>query len=324
MTINRRKFIRHTGQAGAGMLLLPSLLTACGQSQQENEQEEETSAPEMFFKISLAEWSLHKALFGGEMTNLDFPRMAKETFGIEAVEYVNQFFKDKAEDQAYLSQLKQVCDDLGVVSNLIMIDGEGHLGHTDDAERLKAVENHYKWVQAAKFLGCFAIRVNAAGEGTAEEVKAAAVDGLGRLSEYAAKEGLSVIVENHGGYSSNGKWMASVIESVNMDNCGTLPDFGNFCIQYSQEEGCTEMYDRYQGVKELMPYAKAVSAKSHDFDEQGNEIHTDYRKMMQIVKDAGYTGYVGIEYEGSKLSETEGIIATKKLLEKVGRELSST
>lgn len=272
---------------------------------------EELAAKKLFFKISLAEWSLHKTLFAKQMTNMEFPEMAAKTFGIHAVEYVNQFFKDKAQDKTYLKELKQRAKDNGVTNVLIMIDGEGNLGGTNDQERLKAVENHYKWVEAAKFLGCHSIRVNAAGKGTAEEVKAAAIDGLGKLSEFAAKLKMNVIVENHGSYSSNGQWLSDVMRQVNMKNCGTLPDFGNF---YE--------YDRYQGVEELMPFAKGVSAKSHDFDANGNDTGIDYARMLKIVKAAGYRGYIGIEYEGSKISEVEGIKATKLLLEKAGAELA--
>ena len=257
------------------------------------------------FKISLAEWSLHRTIFGGKLNHLDFAKTAKEEFGIDAVEYVNQFFKDKAKDEKYLAEMKQRCSDLGVKSLLIMIDGEGKLGDADDKKRKQAVENHYKWVEAAKFLGCHSIRVNAASDGTYEEQMERAADGLHQLGEFGAKHGLNVIVENHGGLSSNGKWLAATIKKANLPNVGTLPDFGNF-----------HDYDRYQGVTETMPFAKAVSAKSHDFDAEGNETKTDYIKMMKIVLAAGYHGYVGIEYEGSKLEEYAGIRATKKLLDR--------
>jgi sugar phosphate isomerase/epimerase len=267
------------------------------------------------YKISLAEWSLHNALQTGKLDNLDFAKTARG-FGINAIEYVNSFFKDKAEATDYLGQLKTRAEDLGVTTLLIMIDGEGNLGDPDDAERTKAVENHYRWVEAAKFLGCHSIRVNARSEGGYDEQISLAADGLRRLSEFARPHGIGVIVENHGGLSSNGAWLAAVMEKVDIENCGTLPDFGNFHLGGGNE------YDRYKGVAELMPYAKAVSAKSHDFDEAGNETHTDYERMMKIVVDAGYHGWVGIEYEGSKLSEPDGIVATKKLLERVRDELS--
>lgn len=198
-----------------------------------------------------------------------------------------------------------------------MIDGEGGLGDTDEAKRKQSVENHYKWVDAAKYLGCSTIRVNSYGTGSAEEVQKAAIDGLGRLGEYGEKVGINIIVENHGSYSSNGKWLADVMKQVNKKNVGTLPDFGNFCIK--RENGkCVEEYDRYKGVEELMPFAKGASAKTYDFDAKGNCIETDYKKVMKIIKKSGFGGYIGIEYEGSKLDEYEGIKKTKILLERMG------
>ena len=331
MKKTRRTFIKHSGQFALGMGLLG--LSGCapkGGNQEESADNQENANDygnaELFFKISLAQWSLNKSIFGGQLDNLDFAAKAKNDFGIDAIEYVNQFFKDKAKDNDYLGEMKKRASDNGVTSLLIMIDGEGGLGDPKEAERKKAVENHYKWVEAAKFLGCHSIRVNAFGVGTAEEVAAAAVNGLGSLATFAKDFDINVIVENHGSYSSNGDWMTGVIQQVNMDNCGMLPDFGNFCVKRDSGQpwggNCIEEYDRYKGVEQFMPYAKAVSAKSHEFDEEGNETNTDYMKMMKIVKDAGYTGYVGIEYEGSKLSEAEGIMATKRLLEKVGAALS--
>ncbi|WP_349771321.1 sugar phosphate isomerase/epimerase family protein [Haliscomenobacter sp.] len=278
------------------------------------------SSKKMFFEISLAEWSLHNALFKKEMTNLDFPVMARKEFGVGVVEYVNQFFKDKAKDTTYLNELLMRCKDNGIKNHLIMIDGEGDLGSTTKAELDKAIDQHKQWVECAKYLGCATIRVNAAGKGTAEEVAKGAVEGLSRLGDFASTMGINVIVENHGGYSSNGKWLSGVMKQVNKKNVGTLPDFGNFCITRKQGSyDCAEEYDRYLGVQELMPFAKGVSAKSHDFDAQGNETHTDYVKMLKIVKKAKFKGYVGIEFEGGKIGEKEGIKLTKALLEKVGK-----
>jgi len=296
---SRRSFLASSAAVAAATLLGPASFAA-------------TAAK---FEISLAEWSLHKTLFGGKIDNLEFAATAKKEFGIEAIEYVNQFFKDKAKDSKYLAELKKRADDLGVKTLLIMIDGEGNLGDPDEAKRKLAVENHYKWVEAAKSLGCHSIRVNAGSAGTYEEQLSRAADGLRALSEFGAKHELNVIVENHGGLSSNGAWLAGVMKKVNLPNCGTLPDFGNFRIKDN------DWYDRYQGVEELMPFAKAVSAKSHDFDDAGSETKTDYLKMMKIVLAAGYSGYVGIEYEGSRLDEYAGIRATKALLEKVRTQL---
>ncbi|MEZ5039677.1 MAG: sugar phosphate isomerase/epimerase family protein [Saprospiraceae bacterium] len=321
--MKRRTFIEKSSQAALGLGLLS--VAACNNNQQSQSTDqtttEETPMGQAFFNISLAQWSLHKALFAGKMDNLDFAAKVRNEFGLDGMEYVNQFFKDKGKDSAYLAEMKKRADDHGVKSLLIMVDGEGNLGSTDEAERTKAIENHYQWVDAAKYFGCHSIRVNAAGQGTAEEVASAAVDGLGRLSEYAAKAGLNVIVENHGGYSSNGIWLGGVMSQINMPNCGTLPDFGNFCIKRGENYTCEEEYDRYKGVTELMPFAKAVSAKSNDFDADGNEIHTDFKKMLQIVKNAGYKGYIGVEYEGSELEEEVGIQKTIDLMRRVGAEL---
>ncbi len=303
----RRCFLQHAAFAAS----VGTTFSLLGQSEQPGEDATPPARRRPLFRISLAEWSLHRTLFGGKLDHLDFAKVARNEFGIRAVEYVNQFFKDKAKDAQYLAEMKKRAEDHGVRSLLIMIDGEGRLGDPDAAQRRAAVENHFKWVEAAKELGCHSIRVNAASEGSYDEQLKLAADGLRQLSEFAAPLEMNVIVENHGGLSSNGKWLASVIQAVNLKNCGTLPDFGNF-----------HDYDRYQGVQETMPFAKAVSAKSHDFDEQGNEIHTDYFRMMRIVLDAGYRGWVGIEYEGSKLDEYEGIRATRRLLMRVRRQLA--
>ena len=308
---NRRDFLRHAalmaaslGMAGAGCQSLSNSLPGMG-----NE--------ESLYKISLAEWSLHRTLFDGELDHLEFAQTAREDFGIEAVEYVNQFFKDKADDRAYLRKMKARAEDAGVRSLLIMVDGEGHLGDPDESERMEAVENHYPWVEAADYLGCHAIRVNARSEGSYQEQLRLAADGLRRLAEFADDYDISVLVENHGGLSSNGEWLAAVMERADHPLVGTLPDFGNFDVSE------TRQYDRYKGVREMMPYAEAVSAKSHVFDDDGDEVNTDYRRMMQIVLDAGYHGYVGIEYEGDDLAEPAGIMATKQLLQRIRRELAA-
>jgi L-ribulose-5-phosphate 3-epimerase len=294
--VSRRDFLR-ASSAAAFFGVSPALLQA------------ESKPP--LFDISLAQWSLHRTLRDKKLDPLDFPKAAKEDYGIVAVEYVNQFYKDKKKDDAYVAELKKRCGDLGVKSVLIMCDGEGALGDADEKKRQQAVENHYRWVEWAKALGCHSIRVNAQSTGSYEEQMERAADGLARLSEFGGKHDINVIVENHGGLSSNGAWLAATIKKVGNPRCGTLPDFGNFRVSKDQE------YDRYKGVEELMTFAKGVSAKSHDFDDKGNETKTDFRRMMKIVLAAGYKGYVGIEYEGSRLSEPDGIRATKKLLETV-------
>lgn len=322
----RRDFLIRTGRLG-GLLGTASILGpahALGGSptarQDPELNPEKGSTPEespaRSFEISLAQWSQHRTLRAGNLDNLEFAARAKKDFDISAVEYVNSFFKDKAEDREYLGQMKKNAEDAGVRSLLIMVDGEGNLADASDAERLKAIDNHKKWIDAAAFLGCHSIRVNAAGGGDPAEKMKRAAEALSLLADIGKESGISVIVENHGGDSSNGEWLAGVMKLAAHEGVGTLPDFGNFHM------GGGEWYDRYKGVEELMPYAKAVSAKSHEFDEEGNETKTDYRRMMKIVLDAGYSGFVGIEYEGSVHTEHEGILATKRLLERVREELA--
>jgi len=295
--LDRRDFIKSATAVAAG-LTLPTIFSC------ENKK--------MEFKISLAEWSLHRMLYSGELDHLDFCSFTREQFGLDAVEYVNSFFFDKAKDLGYLQEMKSRADDHGVSSLLIMCDNEGHLGDPDSQARKIAVENHYKWMEAAKFLGCHSIRVNAQSRGSYEDQINLASDGLRKLTEFGENLGINTIVENHGGLSSNGKWLVSVMEKVDHPMCGTLPDFGNFKIQND------EWYDRYVGVDELMPYAKAVSAKSHSFDSEGKETNTDFDRMIGIVLSSGYNGYIGIEFEGSEVDEVQGVKLTKNLLKKIG------
>ncbi len=345
--MKRRKAIKETVKFTGGIVgasLLP-WTTGCSTEKNTDESATDESTDDKaevgsaLFSISLAQWSLHRAFYGkstelsweergkmfqedpnsvlqGDIDPIDFPSIAKNTYGIDAVEYVNSFYFDKAKNASYLSELKNRCESEGVQSVLIMCDALGNLGDPDDTERTQVVENHYPWVEAAKYLGCHSIRVNARSTGEFEEQQKLAADGLIRLCEFSKDLEINIIVENHGGLSSNGQWLAGVMDLVDHPMAGTLPDFGNFRL------GEDEWYDRYQGVKELMPYAKGVSAKSNDFDEEGNETNTDYTRMVNIVMEAGYHGYIGIEYEGNDLSEPEGINATKALLEKVRNSLA--
>ena len=297
--LDRRAFLSTSASLLAGASLLPAM---------------PIPRRDPLFRISLAEWSLHKELFAKKLDNLDFAKTAR-SFGIEAIEYVNTFCKEKVSDPAYVKELKARADGEGVRSLLIMCDGLGDLGDADEGKRKQAVTNHIVWLDAAKTLGCHSIRVNAQSSGSFDEQMQRAADGLRQLTEQGAERDLNVIVENHGGLSSNGKWLAGVMRKVDHPRCGTLPDFGNFRLQGD------EWYDRYKGVEELMPFAKAVSAKSHDFDAEGNETKTDYLRMLAIVVKAGYHGHLGVEYEGDRLPEREGIVATKKLLERVRTQL---
>jgi sugar phosphate isomerase/epimerase len=297
MSFSRRQFIKSSTAA-----LVGTSLPAMGRTSTKTTP---SKAMPPRFQLSLAQWSLHRTLQQGKLSHLDFPQYTKKTFGIHAVEYVNSFFAKPATDKNYLKELKTRTANEGIRNVLIMCDGEGELGAQKKEERNKAVNNHKKWVEAAQFLGCHSIRVNAAGPGNREELAKQVADGLNSLSRFAKGFGIHVLVENHGGLSSDGAWLAGVMKSVCLSNCGTLPDFGNFGD-----------YDRYQGIKDLIPFAKGVSAKSYDFDKDGNETSTDFFKAMQIVAASKYKGYIGIEYEGDTLSENEGIIATKKLLER--------
>jgi sugar phosphate isomerase/epimerase len=277
-------------------------------------------------EISLAEWSLHRALYGGKLDHLDFPARAKNDFGIATVEYVNGFFggskmpfTEAGRNAAYLKELLKRSRDAGVVNHLLMVDDEGALAATEEKSRLSAVDNHKKWVEAARLLGCRTVRVNLLGESSPAEKKAAAVDALGRLGECAGTMGLNIVVENHGGETSNAAWLAGVVKQVGRPNVGTLPDFGNFSLSEpwgNTQETQKNMYDRYQGVAELLPYAKGVSAKTYDFDANGAQPLMDYKRMISLVKASGFQGYIGIEFEGNTQPEDEGIRKTKALLEK--------
>ncbi|QMW03491.1 TIM barrel protein [Spirosoma foliorum] len=341
MIQSRRDFLNQLGLTAAGVGLASVLPTSSFA---------DMTAKKFTFDISLAEFSFAGELYSGKMTNMDFPARTKKDFGINVLEYVSGFFNDKHTDQAYLKELKQRCDDLGMKNNLIMVDG-ANIADLDATKRQKAVEDHHAWVDAAKYLGCSSIRVNLGDtskaltgveDDPAAEAAKTAADGYHKLLEYAAKSKMDVIVENHFGNSTDIDWLVGIMKQVNMPNAGLLPDFGNFCRQRSKPETndikgimatkCVKEYDRYEGVKKMMPYAKGISAKTHKFDASGNETETDFRKMFKIIKDAGFKGYVGIEYEGGimamynptggYLSTNDGIQATKTLLERVRTELA--
>lgn len=317
---SRRIFLKKFGYGCTSLAVLGTI--GCNNQNKKTMEPNSSETTELFFKISLAQWSLHRSFEAKTLKVEDFAAIAKDQFQIEAVEYVSSLYREHGGNESYFQNLNQRAVDVGVKNLLIMVDEEGDLGDSDKTKRDQAVENHHKWVNVAKIMDCSTIRVNAFGASSAEALSDAIIDGLGNLAVYAKSLGINIVIENHGLHSSNAKWVANVIQQINMDNCGTLPDFGNFCTAKkwgsTQNNDCAEAYDRYQGVAEMMPYAFGVSAKSYDFDEKGNETIIDYQKMLQIVKDANFSGHIGIEYEGSRLSEPEGILATKALLEKVG------
>ncbi|MCE2709034.1 MAG: TIM barrel protein [Bacteroidota bacterium] len=302
----RRDFLKTTGLATAALGLgLPQLNFA-------------QSKADQAFKISLAEWSVNRLLFSKKLDHLDFALEAKK-HGIYAVEYVNQFFMDKAQDVAYLTEMNTRCQNEGITQVLIMVDREGMLGARSEADRSKAVENHKKWIEAAKFLGCHTVRVNGYSDISwstrpedAEEVSKLVSDSIHKLATFAEAMDIHVVIENHGGYSSNGKWLADTIRKANHRLAGTLPDFGNFRI--STLDGKPVSYDSYRGVDELMPLASGVSLKPRVWDDAGNESDLDYNRMMKIVLSHGYHGHVGIEH-GDKDREWESIVDIRKILE---------
>ena len=310
--MSRRKFVKYS-MSGAGAIMVHPILKAMALQQ-------------TGLEISLAEWSFHRAIEAGKVDHLDFAMKAKNEFGINAVEYVNGLFgskkrnfKDAGKSRKYLAEMLKRSNDAGVVNHLIMVDEEGHLAGVKEQERLEAVDNHKKWLDAAKYLGCKTVRVNLHGEGDMDDKKKASIDSLGRLGDVAGTMGLNVVVENHGSDSSKGFWLASIMKEVNKPNVGTLPDFGNFCITHpwgTTQDGCDDAYDRYKGIEEMLPFAKGVSAKSYDFDENGEQPLIDYKRMLDVVKASGFKGYIGIEFEGNTQAEEEGIRKTKALLEK--------
>lgn len=288
-----------------------------------------TTSKKPFFKLSLAQWSLHKAIHEKRMDPFDFATKAK-SLGFQGLEYVSHLYSDHYKSATTtLAGIKSMTDKLlveskaaGMENLIVMIDGEGDLGIQNKTERLKGVDNHKKWVDAAATLGCHSIRVNLFGDGTIEEQIESSADSMRLLAEYAKDQNVSILVENHGGQSSDPHWVKKVMELVNMPNAGTLPDFGNFCIAREGGERwgapCINEYpDIYEAVQLMMPYAKAVSAKSYAFDDNGDETKIDYYKMLKVVKEAGYTGYIGVEFEGD-IDEEAGIIATRDLLLKAG------
>ncbi|MFH1067987.1 MAG: sugar phosphate isomerase/epimerase family protein [Candidatus Glassbacteria bacterium] len=292
---NRRDFL-----ASAGLVSAAALTAAAAQGQTPG-----APAGNKKFKISLAAWSLHRS-WRSTWFNLDLPMIARQRFGIDGVEFVNSFFDLPRSD--YLKELKKRAEDNGVTLVLIMVDGEGDMSHEDKREREQAVVNHRKWIDIAHFLGCHGIRANAGYTtvGTVDERVQRCADSFSKLIEYADTAGMNVMIENHGGYSSIPEKLLTVMKKVNNPHFGTLPDWGNFPPEV----------DRYEAVRQMMPYAKAVSAKCYDFKPDGSHPAFDIERMLKVVLDAGYHGFIGIEYEGEANSEPEGVMYCKRILEK--------
>ena len=296
-----------------------------------NENKQTVTNKDSFFKTSLAQWSIHNSIREDGLSPYEFAKIAHE-LGFEGLEYVNALYSDvtNSEDKAsameeFITRNNDLAAKYNLKNVLIMIDGEGDLASSNPEERMVAVENHKLWIDAASKMNCSAIRINLKGEKEIENWIKYSVESFGALGEYAKPLNINVIVENHGGLSSNASLLMKVINQVNLENCGTLPDFGNFCMSEGygslKENNCKDLYDPYLGVSEMLPKAFGLSAKSYAFDSNGDETTLDYYRLLSIAKDAGYNGFIGVEYEGNILSEKDGIIATKKLLEKAAKML---
>lgn len=296
-----------------------------------NENKQTVTNKDSFFKTSLAQWSIHNSIREDGLSPYEFAKIAHE-LGFEGLEYVNDLYSDvtNSEDKAsameeFITRNNDLAAKYNLKNVLIMIDGEGDLASSNPEERMIAVENHKLWIDAASKMNCSAIRINLKGEKEIENWIKYSVESFGALGEYAKPLNINVIVENHGGLSSNASLLMKVINQVNLENCGTLPDFGNFCMSEGygslKENNCKDLYDPYLGISEMLPKAFGLSAKSYAFDSNGDETTLDYYRLLSIAKDAGYNGFIGVEYEGNILSEKDGIIATKKLLEKAAKML---
>ncbi|MGM0943538.1 MAG: sugar phosphate isomerase/epimerase family protein [Bacteroidota bacterium] len=309
---NRRNFLKNSTLAAAALGLgLPQFSFAM-------------KAADPPFKISLAEWSVNRLIFGKKLDHLDFPLETKK-HGIHAVEYVNQFFMDKAQDKAYLKEMNTRCQNEDITQVLIMVDREGMLGAKSESDRIQAVENHKKWIEAAKFLGCHTVRVNGYSDipwsenpADAAEASKLVSDGIRKVCEFAEPHGIHIVIENHGGFSSNAKWLAETIRNADHPLAGTLPDFGNFRIATVDDKAVS--YDSYRGVDELMPLATGVSLKPRVWDDAGNESELDYERMMKLVLSHDYHGYVGIEH-GTQDREWESIVEIRETLEGLQKSL---
>ena len=266
---------------------------------------QDLSAGDTWLKVSLQQYSFRSMLVGKspELSTLDYPKFAVENFGINALEYFNGFFEDRSGDQKYFNELRQRCDDLGVENQLMLCRNKRAIDDADSSIRAAAAKDYLPWLEASHTLGCHSIRVDCRSVGDADEVLKQAVDGLHRICDLAKPYGIDIIVENHGNHSSNGKWLASLMRQANRENLGTLPDFGNF-----------HEYDRYKGVRETLPWARVVCAKIHEFTPEGQAANTDFLKMIRIIKDSGYEGYIAIEYEGEKPSPVEGVRLAQQLI----------
>ena len=293
--------------------------------------------------IALQVYSFAPELLQGKFQILDFPRIIRNDYNISGAEYWSIAFLGKEKDNEFIKSLRNNSKEFGVDNLIILVDNIDiqtmksgpSLASSIKTERDSAIDFHKQWVEVAKEIGCHSIRVNLRSkEDDNKKILDNSSKSLHELIEFSKNYKINIVVENHGGITGDADWMVDLMENINSKYLGTLPDFGssNFCVNKGELdlEGitnrCENQYDKYDGVKKLMPYAKGVSAKSHNFNEEGEELSTDFSRMIKIISESDYDGYITIEYEGAIMSmygqgenylnSNEGIIATKKLIEK--------
>lgn len=257
----------------------------------------------------------------GPRDPMDFPRLARDAYGLEAIELEASLHYAHVRNDAYFARLRQQCDASGVRCVVISNMWEGNLASLQGQPEQTA-RNYHRWVDIAAIMGCRLLTVNVnARRGNRDLLAARAAEGLVALTSYSGPRGITVLVENHGWYSAYPPWLVGIMETVNSPFCKLSVDLGNFCTRWDSGQCVEQQYDPYEGVALMMPHARHVSAKMLGFDERGNDVRTDYVRMLRIIRDAGYQGYIGIEYAGDQLSPDHGIRASLALLRRATSEL---
>jgi L-ribulose-5-phosphate 3-epimerase len=237
-------------------------------------------------EISLAAWSLVRSFRNGKWKLVDLPRICRENLGIGALEFVNQFFENPV--LQYLQTVKRAGKQYEVKFVRIMVDGEGEMAAVEKKDRLASARAHRKWVDIAYELGCADIRCNMRG-GTPDwkndkDLVKRAAEAFNDLLEYARPANIDILIENHGGASSDPDTLVAVMKAVNNPHFGTLPDYGNVNLGD----------DRYEVMRKILPYAKGVSVKAA-WTADGNNVFGDLEKLIKITQESGFHGFWGIE-----------------------------
>ena len=329
MNYSRRKFLKNTFSVYSTTLLAPNLFA--------------NNIDKSKLDIGLQMYSFAPLIMQGKFDLLGFPDLVKNTYGINGAEYWSIPFMGRENDKDFLNDIKRRSDDNGVDNLIILVDdidiktmqSGPSLASSNKNDRDTAIDYHKKWIDVAKEIGCHSIRVNLkSDESDNKKILDNSSESISRLIEFSKQDNISIVIENHGGITADADWLVSLIKNVDNKYVGTLPDFGdyNFCVDRGAlnfddiGKVCKNQYDKYLGVKKLMPYAKGVSAKSHEFGKDGEELSTNYSRMIKIISESNYKGYITIEYEGAMmgmfggegtyLNPHEGILATKKLINK--------